>query len=65
MTEKVIRFYFCDPCIVTHQEYEQIKRDVESRIFAGCAEAGDRVLAQLLLEHYSRYCECKDQGVTS
>jgi hypothetical protein len=57
--EKVIRLYFCDPCIITADEYKQIKKDVESRYLANCSEVGDRVLAHLLVEHYGRYHEVK------
>lgn len=60
MTTKVIRLYFCDPCILTIEQYDQIKKDVEARIIAGCPEEGDRVLAHLLTEHRSRYFECKE-----
>lgn len=63
--EKVIRLYFCDPCVLTWQQYEAVKRDVEARALAGCKEEGDRVLAQLLLEHFGRYQECKESEVAS
>ena len=58
--EAVIRLYFCDPCILTTQQYEQVKKDVEARAIAGVSEVGDRVLAKLLLEHRSRYVEAKE-----
>jgi hypothetical protein len=32
-----------------------MKKDVEARIYAGLKEPGDRILAQLLTEHYHRY----------
>lgn len=53
--EKYIRFTTFQPCIITHQEYSQIKKDVEARAIADCSEVGDRVLARLLIEHTFRF----------
>ncbi len=55
----LIRLYFCDPFVITTQEYESIQKEVLSRAIAGDTMIGDQVLARLLHEMAPRYYEAK------
>jgi hypothetical protein len=54
-----IRLYFASICIWSAKDYEEVKRNVEARIMAGVADAGDRALATLLVDLEGRYYEAK------
>lgn len=56
-SKRVIRLFTHNPCIIDAQEYRDIKRAVEARIIAGCTDAGDRILARLLMEHQYGYLQ--------
>ncbi len=56
----LINFVSHTPCIITADEYEKIRRDVITRRLMGEMCAGDRILAQLLLEHAPRYQTIKE-----
>lgn len=56
--EAVIRLIAYEPCIITTQEYEELQKEVQGRVFAGIAGVGDRILLKLLEEHSSRYHLC-------
>lgn len=56
MFEKpMIHLYTCDACSLTVKEFEEMKREVESRVLANIAGVGDRILARLIHEHFSRF----------
>jgi hypothetical protein len=52
-----IRLYFCDIHLLSTEEFERLAAEVKGRVLAGDAGISDRVLCQLLYEHYSRYHE--------
>jgi hypothetical protein len=56
-----IRLYFASVVVWSASEYEEVKRNVEARIMAGDADAGDRALASLLVDLEGRYYEVKAQ----
>jgi hypothetical protein len=58
--EAKIRLYFSDPCVLTVHEFEQMKRGVDSHIVANAVGVGDRVLYQLVREHFGRYLEARE-----
>lgn len=65
MTTPLIRLYAYTPECLTWEEFEEVKRDVEARILAGCPERGDTILARLLLENMGRYYDVKAACRTS
>jgi hypothetical protein len=64
MTDKValIMMRTIEPIALTHWEYEQVKKELESRAIADCPSIGDKILAKILLENYSRYHEAKKRN---
>lgn len=59
--EPVIKVNFCDPCILTAEEFEKMAKDVWTRLVANVLEPGDKVLLQIIFEHTPRYCEVKEK----
>jgi hypothetical protein len=53
----IISLYFCNPCLLSTEEFEQMENDIKAHIAANDVRVGDRVLAQLTLEHHGRYLE--------
>ena len=61
MAEPVINLHFNDPCVISADEYETIRKDVMARAITGATETGDRVLAHLLVNMEYRYYACKKE----
>lgn len=58
----LIRLHAYEPCVITTEEYEEIRRNLEYRILMGDTHPGDRIIAKLLAENEFRYHECKEQN---
>ena len=56
-----IRLYFARTVIWSASDYEEVRRNVEARVMAGCADAGDRALCALLVDLEGRYYEVKGE----
>ena len=59
-TKAEIRLYFCDPCVLTTEEFEQMQKDVVAHIAVNDARVGDLVLFHLIREHHGRYLEARE-----
>ena len=57
-----IHMYTCDPCCLTPKEFEELDREVTSRIVAGIAGQSERILGRLLQEHRGRYVQAKERN---
>jgi len=57
--KREIRLHAYDPTIITAEEYEDLQKEVQSRILAGCAGISDRICLRLLEEHAWRYHEIR------
>lgn len=59
--EPLIRLYFCDPFLLSAEEFEKMAKDVWARLVTRVPEIGDKVLLRLIFEMTPRYCEVKQQ----
>ena len=59
MNERVINLQFDSVCVITTEQYDAIKRDLEIRIMVDSAQPGDHILARLLIDTKHRYHEIK------
>lgn len=57
----VVRMYTCDALCLTWQQFFAMKQAVWARIVAGAMEPGDKILAQLIYEHYGRAIELRQR----
>lgn len=58
-SKRVINLQFHNLCLITTEEYDAIKRDLEMRAIVDSPQPGDHILACLLVNMEWRYHEIK------